>query len=238
MSGHSKWATTKRQKGITDAKRGAAFTRLANVITIAAREGGDPNFNFKLKLAVALGKEADMPKENIERAIKKGTGELEGVKIEEITYEAFGPGGVALIIETVTDSRNRTVAELKNMLTNHGGSLGNSGSVAWMFEKRGIVRIHAEASDELEMKLIEMGAEDIAKEEEGIVVYTKVENLKKMRDDLEKAKIAIDSAEVGYVPKEKVKIEGDTSLCRQINALFEALDEDGDINNYYDNTEF
>lgn len=193
MSGHSKWATTKRQKGITDQKRGAIFTKLGNIIAIASREGGkDPESNFKLRLVIEKAKEANMPKENIERAIKKGAGELGGAKIEEIIYEAFGPDGVGLIIETLTDNKNRTVSNIKSILNKHGGSLSGSNSVLWKFKKCGVIRINKSEIinlEEFELKLIDLKIEDIEEDDGELIVYTKLEELEKIKEELENKKL-------------------------------------------------
>ncbi|PKL72428.1 YebC/PmpR family DNA-binding transcriptional regulator [Candidatus Kuenenbacteria bacterium HGW-Kuenenbacteria-1] len=238
MSGHSKWATTKRQKGITDQKRGVIFTKLGNIISIASREGGgDPEKNFKLRLVIEKAKQANMPKENIERAIKKGTGELGGAKIEEIIYEAFGPDGVGLIIETLTDNKNRTVSNIKSILNKHGGSLSGVNSVLWMFKKYGVIRINKLEIlnlEEFELKLIDLKVEDVEEEEEELVIYIKLEEFQKIKEELEKQKIKIDYAELEWVSKEKISSIADEKETKEkIKKILEELDDDLDVNNVF-----
>ncbi len=238
MSGHSKWAKTHRKKGVADAKRGAIFTKLANAITIAAKElGGDPETNFKLRLAIEKARQGNMPKDNIERAIKRGTGELNGAQIEEIIYEGFGPGGVALIIETLTDNKNRTVASVKHALSKHGGNLGSSNSVMWMFERKGVMNIlpKEQDKDELILKIIDLGADDVIEEDEGLTIYTKMENFKTIKENLEREDLNTDYAEIEYVPKESVAVDESTKI--KIEKLFEDLDNDDDVNNFYTNAQ-
>lgn len=235
MSGHSKWATTHRKKELIDAKRGAIFTKLANNIALAARQGGgDIEMNFKLRLAVDKAKEANMPKDNIERAIKKGTGELEGITIEEITYEGFGPAGSAFMVEVVSDNRNRTASEMKHLFSDFGGSIG---TVGWQFEKRGIINIDAadykKQKDNLELELIDAGADDIKEDEEVVEILTKVETLQKVREKLEQAKIKIKSAVLGWIPKEEVKL--DDEARSKVEAFMEALDDNSDVQDFYTN---
>lgn len=233
MSGHSKWSSIKHQKGATDAKRGALFTKLGKTITVAAKQGGsDINSNFSLRLAIDQAKSANMPKDNIERAIKRGMGELEGGKIEEITYEGFGPEATAFIIEALTDNRNRTSAAMKHILTKYGGSLGAPNSVSWMFTKLGIIRIK-DIDDELELELIDAGAQDIKKEEGGVSVYTPPNDLKKIKDLLERKNIEIEYAEVEQVAKDKKEIPEDK--INKIKKVFDELDKNEDVNNYFTN---
>lgn len=236
MSGHSKWATTKRQKAVVDAKRSSAFTKVANIITIAARKGGDPEMNFSLRMAIDRAREVNMPKENIERAIKRGTGELGGAVPEELTYEGFGPAKAGFIIEVLTDNKNRTAADIKHLLTKYGGALGASGSVAWNFEHKGVVRIAQENIagvnwGELELELIDNGADDIKQEEEGIIILTKIENLNKLRKILENKKIAAESAAIEYVPKEEKKVGEEDKI--KIEKFIEELEENEDVSNHY-----
>jgi YebC/PmpR family DNA-binding regulatory protein len=234
MSGHSKWAQIHRQKGAADAKRGALFTRLGNAITIAAKSGGgDQDANFRLRLAVDQAKTANMPKDNIERAIKRGTGELAGDRIEQITYEGFGPGGMAVIIECLTDNRNRTSSSIKHVLSKYGGSLGGPNSVGWLFEQKGAVRVE-NLADELELELIDAGAQDINRDD-GVAIYTHPNDLKKVKDFLESKNIKIDYAEVEWVAKEKKELSKD--LEESAKKFFDELDENEDINNYYSNAE-
>lgn len=242
MSGHSKWAQIKRQKGVADIKRGNIFTKLGNSVTIASREGGgNPDTNFKLRLAIEIAKKANMPKENIERAIKRGTGELKGANIEEITYEAIGPNGIALIISALTDNKNRTIGNLRKILNKYGINLAGTNSAAWMFEKRGIIKIldckkAISNLDEFQLNLIENGAEDIQEQEEELTVYTQPENLQKVKEYLEKQNINLDYAEVEPMAKNPVKIDN-PKLNEKIENLFKELDDDEDINDYYTNIE-
>ncbi len=235
MSGHSKWAQIHRQKGTTDAKRGALFTKLGKAITVAAKTGGgDPQSNFKLRLAMDQAKAANLPKDNIERAIKRGTGELADGVIEQITYEGFGPSGTAFIIECLTDNRNRTSSSIKHLLTKYGGSLGGPSSVSWLFESKGIIQVK-KIPEELELELIDAGALDIVREKEGVAIYTKPNDLKKVKDFLEQKGINIDYAEIEQMPKEKKSVPGDQK--DKLQKMFDELDDNEDVNNYYTNAE-
>ena len=235
MSGHSKWATTKHKKAAKDSKRSSLFTKLTKVITIAAREGADPDMNFKLRMAIDKGKSLSLPKENIERAIAKGSGTGEGQALEEITYEGYGPEGIALIIEIVTDNRNRIASEIRHILSKNGGSLGESNSVMWQFERKGVIYLkNKNLTDEQELEIIDAGAEDIEKDEDNIRIITAMENLQKIQEKLSTNNFEIDNAELEYLPKNKIipkKIE-------KIENLFEILDECDDINNFYSNADF
>lgn len=237
MSGHSKWAQIKRQKGVADQKRGILFTKLANAITIAAREkGSDPQTNFKLRLTIDQAKEANMPKENIERAIKRGTGELAGAQVEEITYEAFGPGGVALVIQALTENKNRAVSSLRHILTKNSGALTGPSSTLWKFEKKGALRIENYQNkikdlDKLQLKLIDRGAEEILQESSDLIVYTQPNDLQKIKEALEAENIFADYAEIEYLAKQKTKVDNLTK--EKLENLFADLDNDQDINNYY-----
>ncbi|MDD2807248.1 MAG: YebC/PmpR family DNA-binding transcriptional regulator [Patescibacteria group bacterium] len=235
MSGHSKWATTHRQKSVTDAKRGAVFTKLAKNISVAARLGGsDVEANYQLRLAVDKAKEANMPKDNIERAVKRGTGELDGGKIEETTYEGFGPENTAFIIECLTDNRNRTSANIKHLLSKYDGNLGGPSSVSWMFEIKGVIRIK-NINPELELELIDAGADDIMSEDGGVTIYCQSNNLKKVTDFLTQKHITTDYAEIEQVPKEKKTIS--TAGQARVEKLFNELEDDEDVNNYYTNAD-
>ena len=244
MSGHSKWSQIKRQKGTADQKRGALFTKLGNVITIAAKEmGGNPESNFKLRLAIDKAKSANMPKDNIERAIKRGTGELAGAQIEEIVYEAFGPQGIALIIETLTDNKNRTASEVKHIITKYGGRLGGPNSVIWMFERKGVVRtMNSELKtlnlevEAVELKAIDLGATDVKEDEDSLIIYTKPEDLQKVKEALEE-EIKIEYAELEHIAKDQIKIENESTKLT-LEKIFNDLDENEDVNNYYTNAEF
>lgn len=241
MSGHSKWSTIKRKKGVADEKRGKIFSKVSKIITIAAKDGGgNPNDNFKLRLAIDKARSVNMPQDNIERAIKKGTGELEGgSQIENETYEAYGPGGVALMIEVITDNKNRTISELKKILTDNEGKLGGKGSVSWMFKRKGVIRIllfSPEKKEEIEFLAIDNDASDIREEDEGLVIYIIPEKLSNLKELLIKEKVKIDSAEVELITKNPVKIE-DKSILSRIEKLMEALDENDDVNDIYSNIE-
>jgi YebC/PmpR family DNA-binding regulatory protein len=237
MSGHSKWATTHRAKEIVDAKRGAAFTKLANVITIAARKGGDPAMNFALSTAVDRAKAANMPKENIERAIKRGTGELEGATLDELTYEAVGPANSQFVIKILTDNKNRTASEVRHLLNLHGGAMG---ATLWNFDLKGVIRVSAEvaaakgiASDEGQLELIDAGADDVKIEAEGLTIFTAGANLQKVKKYLECKGVATESAEIEYVAKDTIEVTGDDAA--KIDGLMAALDENEDISDYYSN---
>ncbi|MDD4996422.1 MAG: YebC/PmpR family DNA-binding transcriptional regulator [Patescibacteria group bacterium] len=240
MSGHSKWAKLKHFKGALDAKKSAIFTKLGHAITIAARQGGkDMETNFKLRLAIERAKKANLPKDNIERAIKRGTGELAGEQIEEVIYEAFGPNGTTILIEALTDNKNRTVSSLRRIFNKYGGNLGGQNSVLWMFEKKGVIRILKEeikgSPEDLELKMIDFGAEDIKNEEEGLVIYIKLEDLERIKKHIEDNAISIESAEIEWFAKDPIKV--DESTQSKIDNIFIELDEDQDINSYYTNIE-
>ena len=228
MSGHSKWSTIKRAKGVTDAARGKKFTRHAKNIELAAREGGgDPAMNAALASAIENSKSDNFPKENIERAVKKGTGELEGQKIEEKIYEGYAPGGVALLIRALTDNPNRTIANVRHLLSKNGGKIAESGSVVFQFEKKGVITL-AGNSEELELAAIEAGAVDIEKSGEFLVVKTEPTELAKVRENLLVGNAKIESAELNFEPVNEVRIE-DTETARKILRLVDALEEDEDI---------
>ncbi len=230
MSGHSKWSSIKHKKAAKDARRGKLFTKLIKEITVAARlGGGDVNANPRLRTAVLTARQNSMPADNIERAIKKGTGELEGVTYEEATYEAYGPGGVALLIQVLTDNRNRTVAEIRSLLTKHGGNMGAAGSVAWMFQKRGLITVERAGADEdrvMEVAL-EAGAEDVREAGDLLEVLTSPETFDAVREALEKAGITLASAEVTMMPSSTVAITG--KPAEQMVRLLEALEDHDDV---------
>lgn len=231
MSGHSKWSQIKHKKGATDAKKSAVFTKIANMITIAARlYGGDINGNPRLEMVIAKAHEMNMPKDNIERAIKRGTGELEGVTLEALTLEAYGPGGSALIIEAITDNKNRTVTEIRNALGQHGGKLANSGSVIYQFHKKGVIRVK-NPSEELELKAVDAGAEDTKKTAELLEIHTRPEDLQKVKNNL--AGLAIESADLEYLPQNPLSLTGETK--KQTEALMQAIAERDDIQEIYSN---
>jgi YebC/PmpR family DNA-binding regulatory protein len=230
MSGHSKWSQIKHKKAKTDAVRGRVFTKLIREITIASRQGGgDPAGNPRLRLAIQTAKEANMPAENIQRAIKKGTGELEGQILEEFSYEGYGPAGVALIIDVVSDNRNRTTGEVRHALTKHNGSLGENGCVSWNFETRGVVTIPRKGIDEdrLMAAALEAGAADVSDEGDVFEVYTDPAELSVVSEALKAAGIALDAAEVLKVPRTFVKLAGDDA--RKVIRLVEALEDLDDV---------
>jgi len=237
MSGHSKWSTIKRKKGVADARRGAVFTRLAREIAIAAREGGgDPDTNFRLRLVVDKARAENMPKDNIERAIKRGTGEdKDGADFEEIMFEGYGPKGVALMIETVTDNRNRSVADIRHALTKGGGSMGEVGSVAWQFERMAYFAFPSSSLDyDKSFELaIEAGADDVAEEEGTIEITGPVDTFKSIADLLHLAKVSPDEAELRMVPKQEVELDVDDTL--QVMRVIEGLEEMDDVQNVYSN---
>lgn len=235
MSGHSKWATTKRAKAVVDAKRAANFTRVAHVVTIAAKEkGGDPDTNFSLRLAIEKARAVNMPKENIERAIKRGTGGLEGETLEEILYEGFGPEGLMILIETLTNNRNRTVSEIKHILSSHGGGLGAAGSALWNFEKKGVVGVSTNAlTDDTELALIEAGAEDIKKDGAESTIMSSPEHLQSIKSATESFGIQTVFAEIDYIPKNTVSLSEHTQSS--LEKLTDALEEHPDVINYYTN---
>ena len=238
MSGHSKWAQIKRKKGVADVKKGAMFTRLGREISIAAREGGgDPNANFVLRLAVDKARGQNMPKENIERAIKRGTGELnEGGQLEDIMYEGYGPGGSALLVQVLTDNRNRTASEVRHMFTHGGGNLAASNAVAWMFEKRGVITIeNVKNADELELELIDAGADDFRLDGNVLEVYCAPDQLKGLRETLEKRKIAIAAAEVAWISKTSAQVTDDQAA--QTMRLMESIEEHDDVQKVYSNVD-
>ncbi|MBW3661435.1 MAG: YebC/PmpR family DNA-binding transcriptional regulator [Gemmatimonadetes bacterium] len=230
MSGHSKWSTIKRTKAAEDAKRGKIFTRLIREITVAARDGGgDPEMNPALRTAVDNAKSQNMPSDNIEKAIKRGTGELEGVDYEPVTYEAYGPGGVALFIECLTDNENRTVAAIRHILSKHGGNLGKDGSVAWMFDQKGQVLVAAEEHDEeaVFMAAIDAGAEDMVAEEGYFRVTTPFTAFQAVQDALHEAGIEPEESELVMIPRSTVPVEGGTA--EKVLQLVDALEDEDDV---------
>ncbi|MBK6795765.1 MAG: YebC/PmpR family DNA-binding transcriptional regulator [Acidobacteria bacterium] len=238
MSGHSKWHTIKHKKGALDAKRGKLFTKLIKEISISARSGGgDVNGNARLRKAVNDAKAGNMPNDTIDRAIKRGTGELEGVHYEEVTYEGYGPGGVAVMVQTTTDNRNRTVSELRHIFSKNGGNLGESGSVAWMFNKKGQIIVDAAIKGEdamLEIAL-EAGAEDMRNEGESYEILTASEDFHAVLDGVKAAGIEPVSAEIAMIPINTIKLEG--SLVNQMLKLYDALDDHDDVQSLASNFE-
>lgn len=230
MSGHSKWSTIKRKKGAADAKRGQMFTRLARDITIAAREGGgDPDANFALRLAWDKARTANMPKENIERAIQRGLGNTgDGGQLEDISYEAYGPGGTALIVQVLTDNRNRAAAEVRQVITRAGANMASAGSVAWLFDKRGIftIPLKEKAAEDLELELIDAGVDDFSSEEEHVEAYVAPEHLRPVREELQKRNIPIEDAQVTLVAKNLAAVSAeDAAKTMQLIENLEELDD-------------
>ena len=241
MSGHSKWATIKRKKAATDSARGKVFTKIIKEITIAARiGGGDPNGNPRLRLAIASAKSSNMPQDNITRAIKKGTGELEGVHYEEITYEGYGPAGVALMIESVTDNRNRTVSELRHLITRNNGNLAESGAVSWNFEHKGVIHVTKGnfSEDDLLNVILDAGADDLFTEDEFYQITTSVANLEKVRKALESSSlpgIKVEKAALQYLPKTTMKVTAKDA--ENTIKLINALEDHDDVQNVYTNAD-
>lgn len=239
MSGHSKWHSIRHKKAAKDAKRGKLFTKLIKEITVAARLGGrDLTANPRLRTAVQTAREHSMPMENIERAIKRGTGELEGVNYEEVQYEGYGPGGVAILVQAMTDNRNRTVAEIRRLFEKAGGSLGATGCVAWMFKKRGVITANKNAVDEEQLMevALEAGADDVSDTDDSFEVLTPPENFETVKAALEKANIPIASADVSLVPENTVRVTGPDAL--QAMKLLEALDDHDDVQSVASNADF
>lgn len=236
MSGHSKWATSHKKKEVADAKKGAIFTKLANLITVAAREGGaDADANFKLRLAVDKAAKANMPKDNIDRAIKKGSGAgKDGADFEEVVYEIIGPLGVGYIAEAVTDNKNRTVGELKAVVNKYGGQLAGANAVAWNFRHCGVIAINGDLSGETELELIDAGAEEIEKSEDGWQIITPPADLMRISEKIKNLGLAINSASLAYLPKEEIKINKSEDQER-VEKLYDLIDDLDDITNVYTN---
>jgi len=238
MSGHSKWSQIKHKKAITDAKKGKIFSKMVRLIAVAARaKGKDPESNPTLRTLIDTARSLNMPIENIERAIAKGAGELEGSKIEEFLLEAYGPGGSALLIEGTTDNHNRTVSEIKYLLSEHNSKLADPGSVLWMFEHRGSLAVKSSPAkkDELELAAIDAGAQDIQwPDEQTLEIYTKPEELEKTRKALEEKNIKAENAALVWTPKNEIEV-ADPKMKEQLEALFEAIDDNDDVNEIYSN---
>ena len=236
MSGHSKWASIKHKKGAVDAKRGKMFTKLIREITVAARMGGgDPDGNPRLRAAIAAAKAENMPKENIERGIKKGTGELEGVNYEETSYEGYGPGGVAVLVDCLTDNKNRAVADIKHLFERAGGSLGEPGCVAWLFEKKGLIVLEKKQVDEEQLLdlALEAGAEDVKEEEEEFEVIAEPNDFESVKQAIENAQLGYTLAEITMIPKNTVKIDG--KKAQQMLNLMQGLEDNDDVSHVYAN---
>ncbi len=239
MSGHSKWSTIKRKKAVIDAKRGKLFTKLIKEITIAARQGGgDPGANPRLRLAIDNAKSANMPMDNIERAIKKATGELEGVQYTELTYEGYGPSGVAILVESVTDNKNRTVAEVRHLFSKYGGSMGESGSVLWMFDRKGVITFPAQGKteDDIMEIVLDAGAEDIQLDDDYFEVTTEVETFEDVRKALAEAGIEIENASLQWIAKNTVDVSGEAQ--EKVLKLIDMLEDNDDVQNVYSNANF
>ncbi len=234
MSGHSKWAGIKHKKAIVDAKRGKIFTQIANMITIAAKEGGsDVSSNFRLRLALEKARAANMPSVNIERAIKRGTGESGGAQIEEIKYEGYGPEGVAFLIEAATDNKNRTLGEVRNVLTKHGGQMAEAGAVSWIFDQKGQIVV-MNPNEEAALTAIDAGATDVIEEDGSTYIYSDILSLNKIRQALEEAGAKIESVEIIYKPKNDIKI-ADKEKAKKILNLLDALESLDDVSSVYAN---
>jgi YebC/PmpR family DNA-binding regulatory protein len=231
MAGHSKWANIKHRKGAQDARRGKLFTRLAREVSVAAREGGgDPDSNPRLRSAISAARAANMPNDRIERALKKGTGELDGgASYEEAIYEGYGPGGVAIFVSCLTDNRNRTVSEVRHIFSKHGGKLGNPGDVARMFDRKGYIEVAADriGEDELMEKVLEAGAEDMERDGDVFAIYTAPESFDEVREALESQQVPVTAAEVAMVPQNLVPVAG--SKAESVMSLLEALDDQDDV---------
>lgn len=236
MSGHNKWSSIKHKKGAADAKRGRIFTRLIKEITVAARlGGGDPDGNPRLRSAIATAKAENMPKENIERGIKKGTGELEGVVYEEASYDGYGPGGVAVLVDCLTDNKNRAVADIKHLFDRHGGNLGEPGCVTWIFEQKGLIVLDKDKVEEEQLLelVLEAGAEDIKEQENEFDVITDPPDFETVKKAIDDAGLPYSFAEVTMIPKNTVQLEG--KKAQQMLNLMQALEEVDDVNNVYAN---
>jgi YebC/PmpR family DNA-binding regulatory protein len=236
MSGHSKWATIKRKKGKADAERGKIFTKLIREITVVAREGGgDPETNARLRSAIAAAKAANMPADNIKKAVMKGTGELPGVSYEAASYEGYGPGGVAVLVDVLTDNKNRTVAEIRHLFTKNGANLGEAGCVGWMFQKRGYITVPKENATEEDLLeiIVEAGAQDMEVGTDYYEIITPFTEFEKVRKALESKSIPIETAEITMVPQTTVKLEG--KHAEQMLRLMEAIEDHDDVQNVYAN---
>ncbi len=236
MSGHSKWSTIKRKKGALDAKRGKIFTKLIKEITVAARMGGgDPESNPRLRTAIAAAKAENMPKDNIERAIKKGTGELEGTQYEELVYEGYGPGGVAVLVEVLTDNKNRSIAEVRHIFSKHGGNLGENGCVSWMFDKKGLLVFSKDqvSEDDVMTVALEAGADDIKETEKEYEVTVDPSQFEAVKEAFDKAGIPYLVAEISMIPQNTIALEGKDA--EKMLKLMDALEDSDDVQNAYAN---
>lgn len=240
MAGHSKWSNIKNRKGKADAARGKVFTKIGKEISIAAKDGSDPELNSRLRDAIAKAKSNNMPNDTIQRAIKRGSGELGNINYEEVIYEGYAPGGVAIIVNALTENRNRTAGDIRYIFDKNGGSLGNSGCVGWMFDKKGLIIVEKKDGineDELIMLALEAGAEDLIAEEDSYEIYTEPTAFSDVRLNLENSGIKMASAEITMIPQNTVQvtIEEDT---RRINKMFDMLDDNDDVKDFYHNGDF
>ena len=244
MSGHSKWAQIRRSKGVNDARRGQLFTRLGREIVVAVREGGggDPAANFRLRMAIQRARDANMPMDNIERTIKRAQGGSEGAGLEEITYEGYGPGGTAMLVNTLTENRNRTVAEVRNAFNRNGGNMGENGCVDWLFEAKGVIEVELQGHDpdELSLEAIDLGADDadpVGADDEVLTIYTDPSNLEQVRQGLEDRKYKVIKAESTMLPKTKIEL-GEEKVAHQLMRLVEKLEDLDDVQDVYSNADF
>jgi len=244
MSGHSKWAQIRRSKGVNDARRGQLFTRLGREIVVAVREGGggDPNANFRLRIAVQRARDANMPMENIERTIKRAMGGSEGANLEEITYEGYGPAGTAVLVQTLTENRNRTVAEVRNAFNRNAGNMGENGCVDWLFEARGVIEVELQGHDpdELSLEALDMGADDVepaGANDEYLTIYTDPADLEKVRKALEEHHYRVARCESTLLPKTKIEVS-EERVAHQVLRLIERLEDLDDVQNVYTNADF
>ncbi len=239
MSGHSKWANIKHQKEASDAKRGQLFTKFTREIIVAVRQGGsDPDANYRLRLAIQKARDSNMPVENIERSIKKGSGELEGAALVEMVLEGYGPSGAAVLVQALSDNRNRTVQDIRNVFSRHGGSLGENGSVAWLFDSKGMITVEGDNldSEELTLKAIDAGAEDVSVEKGSVEIYTKPHDLEKVKTALEQKKVPLQSVEISMQPKTMVQL--DEKAAMQAMKLLEKLEEIEEVQSVASNADF
>lgn len=238
MSGHSKWANIKTRKEAVDKKRGKIFSKMAKIIEIAARKGGNPNMNPSLRLVMEKARSVNMPNDNIERAIKKGTGKDKSAQLEELVYEAYGPEGTQLIIELITDNKNRTLAEIRHILSQYNGRLAEGGSVKWNFNQMGVMSVKYQASsikkDDLELMAIDAGAEDIKWKNDNLEIYIKPENLEAIKEKIKNNNIEIEDSGLEWIPKNEIEIKNE-QVKKQLEQLFEALDDNEDVNEIYSN---
>jgi YebC/PmpR family DNA-binding regulatory protein len=244
MSGHSKWAQIRRSKGVNDARRGQLFTRLGRELVVAVREGGsgDPNANFRLRMAVQRARDANMPTENIERTIKRAVSGSEGSSLEEITYEGYGPGGTALVVQTLTDNRNRTVAEVRNAFHRNGGNMGENGCVDWLFEAKGVIEVELQGQDpdELSLEILDLGADDVEPvhpDDQVLTVYTNPSEVEKVRQTLEKKHYKVLKSESTLIPQTKIELT-EEKVAHQAIRLIEKLEDLDDVQNVYTNADF